>query len=84
MNRGDTKYHVTIVEDDALPADQSFAFLECDGQLWLALRRTEITEHVLEDAWDVYHEMGKRTSESAGGHTPVPGCCPLAGHRATA
>jgi hypothetical protein len=77
MNR---PHHIKIVEPDVLPADRDFLFMECDGELWLALKAGRVTAPVLEEAWATYRAMGRLAARSAGGHTPVPGCCPLAGH----
>lgn len=55
FDNGDQKrYHIKFVEESALPADQDFAFLECDGNVWLAFKHTQLTESALEDAWEAY------------------------------
>lgn len=57
FDNGDHRhYRITFVDEDGLPADQDFAFLECDGDVWLAFKRTKLTEPVLEDAWTAYRK----------------------------
>jgi hypothetical protein len=77
MNR---PHHIKIVAFDALPADTHYAFLDCGEELWLVLKADHFTPATLEDAWATYRAMGRLQADAAGGHTPVPGCCPLAGH----
>jgi hypothetical protein len=80
LDHGARQHHIKIVQPDALPADRDYAFMECGGELWLALRADRLTEAVLEECWATYRAMGRLDAKAAGGHTPVPGCCPLAGH----
>lgn len=47
-------YRIKIVDEDVLPAEQDFVFFECDGDVWLAFKRTKLTEPVLEDAWSTF------------------------------
>lgn len=54
FDNGDKRYRIAFVDEDALPADQDFAFLECDGDVWLAFKRTQLTESALEDAWTAF------------------------------
>jgi hypothetical protein len=81
MNHGERQHRVRLVGPNALPEEQDFVFMEFGGgELWLALRADRVTAAVLEDAWATYLEMGRLAAMAAGGHTPVPGCCPLVGH----
>ena len=52
------EYHVTLVEDDALPPDHDFAFVEHDRVLWVALKRGRVTSpQVLEEAWAAFRAV---------------------------
>jgi hypothetical protein len=53
-----TEHHITFIDDDELPSNQDFAFLDCeDDGLWLVLKRSRLTPHVLEDAWETFRRM---------------------------
>lgn len=52
-----TEYHILPVADHVLPAGMDFVFVECQGELWLALRGASLTAPILEDAWDAYRHM---------------------------
>lgn len=57
MHNGESRYHIMFVGDDSLPPDKDFAFLECGGDVWLAFKRSHITEAVLEEAWSAFRDM---------------------------
>lgn len=48
-------YHVLFVEDDLL--DRDFVFGETGGEVWLVIKRSRITEEVLEAAWAAWETM---------------------------
>lgn len=54
MHNGERGYHVMFVGPQTLPQEQDFVFLECGGEVWLAIRRDRLTVEVLEDAWTAY------------------------------
>jgi hypothetical protein len=73
-------HSVVFVDENALPAGVNWALIEFDGELHCIVKRTCVTEDVLEDAWGGYRAWGQWLSRREGGHTPQPGCCPLVGH----
>lgn len=54
---GNPQYHIMFVGDDGLPPGRDFAFLECDGEVWLAFVESHITPAVLEEAWATFRDM---------------------------
>jgi hypothetical protein len=50
-------HHVRIVEAAQMPCDKEFMFMECGGELWLALRADRLTERMLEECWATYRQM---------------------------
>lgn len=60
MGHGDKQYRIKLVGEDDLPAEQDFAFIDCGGELWLALSRPRLSEQVLEEAWNLHLEMERR------------------------
>lgn len=49
-------YRIAFVDETDLPPDQDFVFMECQGDMWLAVKATRVTPKVLEDAWETYRE----------------------------
>lgn len=50
------KHTVLFIEDGQLPPEQDWAFLECEGVTYLAIKKSCVTERVLEDAWAAYRQ----------------------------
>jgi hypothetical protein len=71
---------VVFVDAGELPDGSAWMFVEFGGSTHFILDRAQLTEATLEDAWAGYRAMGRWIAEDAGGHEPVAGCCPLAGH----
>ena len=57
QNNGDMQYRIRFVGERELPPDQDFAFMECDDQLWLAIKRNRISPPLLEECWGTYRQM---------------------------
>jgi hypothetical protein len=51
---GEKPHRITLVGHEDLPPGQDFAFLDCGGELWLALKWDRLTATTLEEAWAVY------------------------------
>lgn len=51
------KYAVRFIDDDRLPPEQDWAFLECGGVTYLAIKRSRVTERALEEAWAAYRQQ---------------------------
>lgn len=49
------QYHIKFVDTDELDG-KDFAFLECDGEMYLAVTRP-ITEAKLEESWAAFRDM---------------------------
>jgi hypothetical protein len=56
-DNGEKRYRIKLVGERDLPADQDFAFMECDGQVWLALKKGRLTAPVLEVCWATFRQM---------------------------
>jgi hypothetical protein len=50
-------HRITLVPPDALPTDKDYVFLECNWEVWLALKADHFTVDVLEECWATYREM---------------------------
>lgn len=50
------RYAVKFIRDDRLPPEQDWILLECDGDTFLAIKESRVSECVLEDAWSAYRQ----------------------------
>lgn len=55
------RHAVKFINDDQLPPDQDWALLECDGDTFVFIKRSRVTECVLEDAWSAYRQRANVT-----------------------
>jgi len=50
-------YAVRFVEDDRLPLEQDWVFVEVDGVLYFVVKKSQVTPDVLEDAWAAFRQI---------------------------
>lgn len=48
------RHRIAFIDECDLPDGQDYAFVDCGGEMWLAVKRDHVTEPVLERAWAVY------------------------------
>lgn len=56
-----SRYAVKFIQDDQLPLGQDWALLEGDGDTYLAIKQSSISERVLEDVWEAQRQQVGRS-----------------------